>query len=160
MTWLRWLVALRPVGGAGLQARVEWRAIRNRLQPLGWGGCCNRLPQRLKPALFDLADMYDYSVALVVVNRMFHHRIIHSTRCSEGSFISDGLQFLLELPASPAHYQQLLVLDSMTMTKRTQHYVLIGRMTQDEASTRNPFVRTSIQSLADKHRSERGHVRM
>jgi hypothetical protein len=91
---------------------------------------------------------------------MLRHRIVHSTFGSEGSFIGDGLQFLLELPASPAHHQQFLVLDSMTMTKRTQHYVLIRRMTQDEASARMPSARTSIQAPSYKLRSEGGHVRM
>ena len=91
---------------------------------------------------------------------MLRHGVFHAAFGSEGSFIGDGLQFLLELPASPAHHQQFLVLNSMTMTKRTQHYILIWRMTHDEASTRNPSARTSIQAPADKQRSEGSHVRM
>ncbi len=75
-------------------------------------------------------------VRLVVVNRMLRHRIVHSTLYAKGSFVGDGLQFLLKLATAPAHHQQFLMLDSMAMTKRTQHHVLIRRMTHDEASTR------------------------
>jgi hypothetical protein len=66
---------------------------------------------------------------------MLRDRVVQSARSAEGSFVGNGLQFLLKLPAPPAHYQQLLVLNSMAMTKRTQHYILILRMTHDEAST-------------------------
>ncbi len=75
-------------------------------------------------------------VRLVVIVGVLRHGIFHPAGNSKRSFVSYGLQLLLKFPAAPAHYEQFLVFNSVAMTKRTHHHILIRRMTHDEASTR------------------------